>query len=177
MTSYGIQILYPVLGAVAGAIAVALFVCYIYTSHSTKLHQELEKQELLKKEPQEDKVSREGWTKIIFMVLMMPFIFFYVGMENAFGTFVATFSVKSRLGMSNQDGAVVAAIFWGSFATSRCVVIFLSLKLKSLHLLVICQLACLVGAIGLVLYGDTSVTVLQTCSGHIFILSAILCIL
>ena len=101
------------------------------------------------------------------MALMMPFIFLYVGMENAFGTFVATFSVKSRLEMSNQDGAVVAAIFWGSFATSRCVVIFLSLKLKSLHLLVICQIACLVGATGLVLYGDTSITVLYTCSGHI----------
>ena len=52
-----------------------------------------------------------------------------------YGTFVAVFSKTSELNMTKQEGATVAAVFWGSFAAFRCVAIFLSLKLKSIHLI------------------------------------------
>ena len=61
-----------------------------------------------------------------------------VSMKNPqvmYGTFVAVFSKTSELNMTKQEGATVAAVFWGSFAAFRCVAIFLSLKLKSIHLI------------------------------------------
>ena len=97
----------------------------------------------------------------IFVLLTCWFFVLYVGMEVSYGLFVATFAVESQLNLSKSDGAYVTAIFWGSFAAMRFVAIFLAVKMKPIYIMLISFGFCFVGAVPLVIWGDTSPMILK----------------
>lgn len=61
-------------------------------------------------------------TLILFLAL---FFFCYVGLEVSYGALVTTFAVKHN-NWTKEQGATVAAIFWGSLATGRGIAIFIA---------------------------------------------------
>ena len=75
-------------------------------------------------------------------------------MEVQYGTFVATFAVKSDLNLTRQEGAKVNAIFWGSFTAMRFAAIFIAFKLSALSQMLLNFTLCAVGSILLVIAGN-----------------------
>lgn len=63
--------------------------------------------------------------KVVLIILLGVFFFLYMGLEVTFGALVTTFAVEHN-GWSKEQGAVVAAIFWGSLATGRGLSIFIA---------------------------------------------------
>ena len=102
--------------------------------------------------------------KLIFIAIMALFFFFYVGAEVSYFDYLATFSVKSALGLSTQSGARITAIFNGSYAVASFLNIFIAIMLKPIHVMLIsCTVSCLASLV-LVLYGDQYVLILQIAS-------------
>ena len=88
--------------------------------------------------------------------ILCLFFLLYVGMELSFGVYLATFSVKSQLSLTKSEGAFITAIFWGCFAGMRFVAIFAAIKLHCKHIMNFSFASCLLGAIPLVIWGETS---------------------
>ncbi|XP_053384560.1 uncharacterized protein LOC123537019 [Mercenaria mercenaria] len=63
--------------------------------------------------------------KAVLIVLLGVFFFCYMGLEVTFGALVTTFAVDFNK-WPKEQGAMAAAIFWGSLATGRGLSIFLS---------------------------------------------------
>jgi hypothetical protein len=116
------------------------------------------------------------WQKILTYLLvsiMCLFFLLYVGMEVSYGLFIATFSVESQLNLSKSDGAYITAIFWGCFAAMRFVAIFAAVKLRPIYIMVVSFVFCLLGAIPLVIWAETSPMLLKVTSHmHNFTLRA-----
>ncbi len=56
----------------------------------------------------------------LFVFLVSAFYCVYLGIESSYGTFLATFAVKSAgLHATRVQGAYVTAVFWASFAAAR----------------------------------------------------------
>jgi fucose permease len=98
------------------------------------------------------------------VLLLLVFIFLYAGMEVQYGTFVATFAVKSDLSLTRQEGAKVNAIFWGSFAAMRFAAIFISFKMSALSQMMLSFTLCAVGSIYLAIAGNIYKYGLFVCS-------------
>lgn len=64
-------------------------------------------------------------TKVMLVLLLGVFFFCYMGLEVTFGALVTAFAVDYNK-WSKDQGAMAAAIFWGSLATGRGLSIFLS---------------------------------------------------
>ena len=64
--------------------------------------------------------------------LLFWFLLFYVGSENAYGSLLFTFSVKSEVQFDKQMAATVTAVFWGFFTFMRVFSIILAvLKVRA----------------------------------------------
>ena len=104
------------------------------------------------------------WQKILtylLVAIMCLFYILYVGMEVSYGLYIATFSVESQLNLSKSDGAYITAIFWGCFAAMRFVAIFAAIKLKPIYIMTVSFAFCLLGAVPLVVWGDSSPMLLK----------------
>ena len=67
----------------------------------------------------------------VVVSLLTSFIFFYVGLEVGYGTFIPTFAVLSpSLALSRQDAALVSSVFWGGLAATRLVAIFVTVAIR-----------------------------------------------
>ena len=65
-------------------------------------------------------------------LLLFWFLLFYVGSENAYGSLLFTFSVKSEVQFDKQMAATVTAVFWGFFTFMRVFSIVLAvLKVRA----------------------------------------------
>jgi len=164
---FGIKIMYPILGAVSSILALGHLAFAILSRKHPEQYQELVKQtdENQNGHTANDEAANGKAIKILFVSLMIAHFFFYVGMEVNYGTYITTFAVECQLQLTKQEGATITAIFWGSFAVSRFVSIFVSFKVKPLHMLVFAFGLCLGGSIVLAIYGDSSVILLKICSG------------
>lgn len=63
--------------------------------------------------------------KVMVVVSGMIFMLAFYGIEQGLGSFLVTFAVKSRLGLSKQRGAEICSTFWAFFALSRIPKIFM----------------------------------------------------
>ena len=76
------------------------------------------------------------YTIVIFTNLFF-FMLFYVGTEIAFGSLIFTFAVKGELQFSKSKAAVLAAVFWGTFAFTRLFSVTLALlKVPASYMLI-----------------------------------------
>ena len=166
----GMKILYPIVGVIIICTSIGYL---IYGCRECKhLHQTMEtatevKSSNMTKTEQENHVKdkRNEVLKLCLVLLLIAFIFLYVGMEVMYGTFVATFSVKSELSLSRREGAKINAIFWGSFAAMRFAAILISIKLSALSQMILSFTLCAIGSISLVIAGNLYKYVLCVSSG------------
>ena len=99
-------------------------------------------------EQQQEENSKIGGYTIhhwILFGLFAFFYFFYVGAEVAYGSYITTFAVRSKLSLTKQVGAEITAIFWGSFAAMRFASIFAAIYLRPIYVMV---LSCCMSGIG-----------------------------
>ena len=105
----------------------------------------------VKKEVTSD--PQEKW-KIFVVVLCGFFMHFYCATEMTFGSFIATFAVKSDLHMSKRSAAVLSSVFWASFTFYRLIMVFLVEFLGSRNSVLIDVFLCLLSNVFLVPFGD-----------------------
>ena len=99
--------------------------------------------------------------KWVFVILICLIYMLHVGMEVSYGLYVATFGVESHLHLSKSDGAYNTAIFWGCFAATRFVGIFVAVKVKTYFTMLFSFGCCMVGAFPLAIWGETDPMVLK----------------
>ena len=167
----GMVILYPIVGVIA------LLTSIGYLSYGII---DLKQMKRLKKRDQKPDVqiyninakvnnsstSNGEFLKLLLVILLLAFIFLYVGMEVMYGTFVTTFAVQSDLNLTRQEGARINAIFWGSFAAMRFAAIFIAFKFNALSQMVLSFTLCTFGSIVLAIVGNVYKYVL--CIGSAF---------
>ena len=98
--------------------------------------------------------------KLVIVGLMGIFFFLYVGMEVAFGTFIAVFAVQSGLGFSRAQGSDVSAVFWGTFAAMRGLAVLLAIIARPVLVMWSSFILCLLGSTILSVWADQSSLVL-----------------
>ncbi|GFO11636.1 sodium-dependent glucose transporter 1 [Plakobranchus ocellatus] len=74
-------------------------------------------------------------TYICLLAALCTFFIFYCSVENIFFNFLMTFVVRRFRTVSKSDGAHITAVFWGSFAASRFLMIFVSRALSPVRVL------------------------------------------
>ncbi len=99
--------------------------------------------------------------RLLLVGIMCLFFVLYVGMEVSYGLYIATFAVESQLNLSKSDGAYITAIFWGCFAAMRFVAIFAAVKMRPIYIMVVSFAFCLLGAVPLAFWAETSPTLLK----------------
>ena len=90
------------------------------------------------REEQQGTIGKQSllYKSIIFTNLFL-FMLFYVGTEIAFGNLVFTFAVKGELQFSKPKAALLAAVFWGTFAFTRLFSVTLALlKVPASYMLI-----------------------------------------
>ena len=99
--------------------------------------------------------------RLLLVGIMCLFFVLYVGMEVSYGLYIATFAVESQLNLSKSDGAFITAIFWGCFAAMRFVAIFAAVKMRPIYIMIVSFAFCLLGAVPLAFWAETSPTLLK----------------
>ena len=163
----GMTILYPIVGAFIIFTSIGYLIYGFRECRHLESAPENSQEEASKdsNESMQRSQQQNDVLKLWLVFLLVAFIFLYVGMEVMYGTFVATFSVKSELDLSRQEGAKVTAIFWGAFATMRFAAILISIKLSALSQMILSFTLCVVGSISLVIAGNIYKYVLYVSSG------------
>ena len=103
----------------------------------------------------------------MLLIILITLFFFYGAAEVLFGTYLATFSVKSVLKLSKQTGSQITATFWGCFAAMRFISIFTAIFFKPVYVMFASCLISCIGAVLLAIYGSQSIVILWAGSGLI----------
>ncbi|GFO11637.1 sodium-dependent glucose transporter 1 [Plakobranchus ocellatus] len=74
-------------------------------------------------------------THILLVAGLCAFYIFYCCVEDTFANFLMTFVVRRFRTVSKSDGAHITAVYWGSFAASRFLMIFVSRALSPVRVL------------------------------------------
>jgi len=98
--------------------------------------------------------------KLLFIGLLFVFYLSYVGSEVSYGQFLATFALKSQLKLSISTANYVTTTFWGSFAATRFISIFVAHFFKPMSMLILNLGLCTLGSISLCIGAQSSLTVL-----------------
>lgn len=101
--------------------------------------------------------GKQALGEVAVVGLLALLFFLYVGLEVAYGTFLTVFSVRSKLGLTRQEGAKLTAIFWGSFATARGLAIPAAIFLSPESIMWTSLTMALAGASVLACFGETTV--------------------
>jgi fucose permease len=79
------------------------------------------------------------------VALMVTCFILYVGMEVGYGNWIYTYAVKLKLA-TEITAYSIASAFWGSFTIGRLAGIWISTRLRSLTILIIDFVGCLISA-------------------------------
>ena len=140
-----ITILFPLCGIIIILCSFGYLILAIKESRQNKIVKQQKKQ--ITEQQQEENSKIGGYTihHWILFGLFAFFYFFYVGAEVAYGSYITTFAVRSKLSLTKQVGAEITAIFWGSFAAMRFASIFAAIYLRPIYVMV---LSCCMSGIG-----------------------------
>ena len=166
-----IKTLYPIIGVFPILISLGYLMYFVYdrrkasvVSSSQTLPDQTNSESKSSPEPLQSKQMNK-FKKMFLLVNMMVFYFLYAGLEVAYGTFITTFAVTSKLGLTRLQGSDITAVFWGAFATVRALSIPAAVFLTPEIIMVFSFTTCLVGSVLLSILGDTSIVVLYVASG------------
>ncbi|GFO11632.1 sodium-dependent glucose transporter 1 [Plakobranchus ocellatus] len=121
-------------------------------------------------------------TYICLLAALCTFFILYCSVENTFLNFLMTFVVRRFRTVSKSDGAHITAVFWGSFAASRFLMIFVSRALSPVRMLYLGGSLMLVAFSGFTVssgawadrgFGDTGLSSLSTPTNSSFGFSSV----
>jgi len=166
-----IKTLYPIIGVFPILISLGYLMYFVYdqrkasvaSSSQSQPDQNNPESKPASEPPQTKQVNQIK--KMFLLANMMVFYFLYAGLEVAYGTFITTFAVTSKLGLTKLQGSDITAVFWAAFATVRALSIPAAVFLKPEIIMVFSFATCLVGSVMLSILGDTSIVVLYVASG------------
>ncbi|XP_071956105.1 sodium-dependent glucose transporter 1A-like isoform X2 [Antedon mediterranea] len=87
--------------------------------------------------------------------IMFVFYFLYVGAEMAFGSFIFSYAIDSKLGMSEDEASLLNSSFWISFAMFRAIAICCASYFPPYYLLVADMIGCIASSVLLLFFGST----------------------
>lgn len=90
---------------------------------------------------------KSHWQVICLTVWISVMVFVCEGLQEAFGSYIYTYAVKSEIGISSDDAAYLNSVFWGAVALGRLMAIFVSLYVCPRLMLVIDIAGCLASII------------------------------
>jgi FHS family Na+ dependent glucose MFS transporter 1 len=96
-------------------------------------------------------------TRMGLAVLIAVFFFLYVGMELAFGGWIASYAVAIGYGDA-AAAAILTSVFWGSFMLGRLISIPLATRMSARTIMIMDFAACAIGIVIFLLGGNSSVT-------------------
>lgn len=156
-----IKTLYPIIGIYSIISSFALLFYFIKDYRKVSENNDKSKEESNKETPlSTTSEEKSPYTKYFIVTIMSIMIFFSIGMEVAFGTYISVFAVESDLHFTRPQGADVTAIFWGTFAATRGVAILLAIVAKPNLVIWSSYSSCLVGTLLLTFLANTSSTCL-----------------
>jgi len=154
-STWTIKDLYPMVGSYP--ILISLLFLFYFVKDSRKASEQ-------SKETDESNGKKENVEKLKFKIvtvgLVAIFFFLYVGMEVAFGTFVSVFAVESKLKFTRPQGSDLTAVFWGSFAATRGLAIFIAIIAKPGLIMWSSFFTCIIGSVTLSVWAQSSATAL-----------------
>jgi len=151
-STWTIKALYPMVASYA--VFMSLGFLFYFIKDSRKEHENPTETEAKKEKSSEEGFSRR--LKLITVGLVAVFFFLYVGMEVAFGTFISVFSVESKLKFTRPQGSDVTAVFWGTFAATRGLAIFIAIIAKPGVIMWSSFVTCIVGSVLLSVWAQSS---------------------
>jgi len=151
ITGPGLEMLYPILGIFSITVSIGYLV---FAVKAYKMKDDSESFKI------SETTKKSSSNNVVIISLILAFLFLYAGMEVIYGTYIATFSVRSELHLLRKIGARITAVFWGSFAAMRFVAIFISMKLNPLGTLLFSFFMSIVGSTLLAIFAETSVIAL-----------------
>jgi len=162
-----IKFLYPLVGSlpiIVSTVFILYFILDERKNKSTEDDKESSNEDKEDAKKNDDKMKFLGLRMTAIIMLHMIFYFLYVGLEVAFGTFIAVFAVECKLGMTRKQGSDLSAVFWGVFAGSRALAIPAAIILPPDAIMCISFLSCIGGSLVLSIYGESSIEVLFACT-------------
>ena len=157
-STWTIKALYPLVAAYALLLSLGFIVYFIIDFRKANAEQSESKTKDDNEKRVEEALSEK--VKYISVGLLAVFFFLYVGMEVAFGTFISVFAVESDLKFTRPQGSDVTAIFWGSFAGTRGIAIFLAIIAKPEIIMWSSFATCIIGTVILSSYAGSSALIL-----------------
>ncbi|XP_050407953.1 sodium-dependent glucose transporter 1A [Patella vulgata] len=112
-----IQFAYLIIGLLLGVNAFMFLVLYCKEKYRNIPSAQEEKEKDLRRGSHSFRVT--------ILALLFMFFFIYVGMEVTYGGLLSTFAFE-HMDWSEQKGATVTAVFWGSVAVGRGIAIFIA---------------------------------------------------
>ncbi|XP_072562421.1 sodium-dependent glucose transporter 1-like isoform X2 [Paramormyrops kingsleyae] len=91
------------------------------------------------------------------ILLLFFFFFWYVGAEVVYGSFIFTFA-KDHAGMTEPQAAGLNSLFWGSFAATRGLAVFVSACMGPACMILLSLLGCALSSLLLSIFTRSSVT-------------------
>ena len=86
--------------------------------------------------------------RLIFILLMTSFNFFFAGVEGSFKNFIPAFGSHCRLHLSRQEGSNLSGIFFGTYTANRILLIvgsmYASATVDMWFSLLLCTVSCFV---------------------------------
>ena len=134
-----ITILFPLCGIIISICSFGYLILAIKESRQNNMVKQQKKQITEQQKAEENSKIGTGYTihHWILFGLFAFFYIFYVGAEVAYGSYITTFAVRSKLSLTKQIGAEISAIFWGSFAAMRFASIFAAIYLRPIYVMVL----------------------------------------
>ena len=149
--------------SLVGGIAIVCSFGYFFMALTAKsINEPNNKSEDKEKDASEEKYHYKHW---LFIMLMGLFFFFYVASEAVYFHYLAVFPVVSSLKLDKLEGAKISAIFSSCFAISRLIGVFIAMKMKPIHILVINFGIALTSVFVLMLFADQYEIILKIAIG------------
>jgi fucose permease len=159
--------LFPILGCISCIVSLAYLAFEIIEIHQRKhkrrvkpspTEQPIQQKSMNSSLPDTEKTQKYTAYTWMFMITMLVFFIFYVGIEASLTSLLPAFSVNSKLQLTQQDGTMVASLFWITFAAMRLVYIFVPEKVEKAFAQSVCfsLVVMCIGSIGLSILSNHS---------------------
>ena len=125
----------------------------------TPIEEELDTEIYSVVEEKKDKLSRRK--RLLFILLMTSFNFFFAGVEGSFKNFIPAFASSCSLHLSRQEGSYLSGVFFGTYTVNRILLIVGSLYASATVDMWLSLLLCSASCVILHVWGDTNKLGLQ----------------
>ena len=91
----------------------------------------------------------------LLVLLITVFIFLHVGTELSFGGWIYSYAVSLNLA-TETSAAFLTSLYWGSLTLGRLVSVFIALRMKTSHMLLVDLAGCILAVVLLLAFPNSS---------------------